>query len=288
MQRIAVALLLGLTALMTVVVFRQHSIASLLAVTPPGDMNFMYGLDLVIVMPISWMPLAADYARHARSSRGSFWGTWFGFAISSAWMYIVGLAAAIATGTDKPDAMVMQLMGSLGLVLPALLIIMISTITTTFLDVYSNAVSLASIAPKWKERPLIVASGLVGTALAVFFPAAQYENFLLFIGAMFIPLFGVVLTDYFLVKRADYVAEDLLRRGRYWYWNGINPRALAAWAAGFAAYHLIAHFAPSIGSSLPSLILSGAVYYALMLGRATASAQESAPWKEPLASPAQD
>jgi NCS1 family nucleobase:cation symporter-1 len=287
-QRIGVALLLALSVLMTVVVFRRHSFAALAALEPEGALPFMIALDLVIAMPISWMPLAADYARHARTSRGSFAGTWSGFLVGSAWMYVVGLAAAIATGTDKPDEMVMSLMGALNLAVPALMIVMLSTVTTTFLDIYSNAVSVMSIAPKLKERWLIVATGILGTALAAFFPAAKYESFLLFIGAMFCPLFGVVLTDYFLLKRGHYVASDLLERGRYWYRNGINPRALAAWAAGFCVYQVLAHSQASIGSSLPSLVLSGGVYYALMVSRKGAKNMESSSWSEPLASQAQD
>jgi putative hydroxymethylpyrimidine transporter CytX len=284
LQRIGIVLLLALSVVMTWVVFTHHGIRELLAMEPAGGMPFMSGLDLVIAMPISWLPLASDYARYAKSDKGGFWGTWVGFLAASSWMFVVGLAAALATQTDKPDEMVMQLMASLGMALPALLIVMLSTFTTTFLDVYSNAVSVISIAPKLKERPVIIASGLIGTVLAVYFPAVQYENFLLFIGAMFCPLFGVVLTDYFAIKRGHYDAADLYERGKYWYTAGVNIRGVVAWVIGFAVYEAITLAGSGIGASLPSLFMSGMVYYLFM----SRSVKETSSWPEPLASPARD
>ena len=65
----------------------------------------------------------------------------------------------------------------------------------------------------------------------------NYEHFLLFIGAMFCPLFGVVLADYFLMRKGSLAVEDLYRReGRYWFTQGVNLRAILAWAIGFVVY----------------------------------------------------
>jgi purine-cytosine permease-like protein len=47
-----------------------------------GGMGLFSALDLVIAMPVSWLPLVADYARHGRRSTGglggAFSGTWLG------------------------------------------------------------------------------------------------------------------------------------------------------------------------------------------------------------------
>ena len=56
-----------------------------------------------------------------------------------------------------------------GWVLPALLIVFVSTFTTTFLDIYSNSVSVLSICPKLNERKVSLVCGLLGTALALVF-----------------------------------------------------------------------------------------------------------------------
>jgi purine-cytosine permease-like protein len=143
---------------------------------------------------------------------------------------------------------------------PAVAVVLLSTLTTTFLDIYSNAVSAQSLFPKLGTRGLVLLGGLAGTLIALFFDATQYEGFLLFIGSAFCPLFGVVLADYFLLKRGHYVAEDLYRRGRYWYTGGVNVRGMAAWAVGFGIYHWCARTGFAGGASIPAMVLAAALY----------------------------
>ena len=235
----------------------------------------MVGLDLVIAMPISWLPLVSDYSRFAKDSRSSFTGTWVGYFIISSWMYLVGLAASLATQSPDPAGVVMNLMLKFGWAVPALVIVLFSTFTTTFLDIYSTAISGLNILPKLGEQKGVVIGGVLGTVTALIFPALlNYEDFLLFIGAMFCPLFGIVLVDYFLIRRGSIALDDLYRKdGSYQFWKGINPLAILAWAIGFVIY---LGFSPMlmekvmrfkfafpwpIGSSLPSMILAGLFYW---------------------------
>jgi cytosine/uracil/thiamine/allantoin permease len=145
------------------------------------------------------------------------------------------------------------------------------------LDIYSTAISGLNIVPKLGERKGVILGGILGTATALIFPTLlNYEDFLLFIGAMFCPLFGIVLVDYFLLGRASIDVEDLYRReGKYWFWRGVNPLAILAWAIGFSVYlgfspmlmekvmGIKAAFPWPIGSSLPSMILAGLIYWSL-------------------------
>jgi NCS1 family nucleobase:cation symporter-1 len=263
LHRIAVTGLLALCCLMTYVVFHQYGWERLLATPPKGGMPFMMGLDLVIAMPISWLPLVCDYSRYARSAGPAFWGTWIGYFIMGAWMYMIGLGAALATQSATPDTMILDLMVGLGLALPAILIVLFSTFTTTFLDIYSSAVSTLNIWPQFGERRGSLICGVLGTALALIFPATGYEGFLLFIGSVFCPLFGVVLADYFILRKTIYFKEDFTRPDHFWYLKGFNPWAFFAWGAGFAIYHLLQKVT-AMGSSIPSLIASGLIYLVLM------------------------
>jgi nucleobase:cation symporter-1, NCS1 family len=264
LQRIAVFLLIALSAVMSFVVLQHHGISALLSVKPTGTMPFVQGLDIVIAMPISWLPLVSDYSRFAVDTRRSFWGTWWGYLLAGSWMYAVGLCAALASSTETPDSMVIHLMTSMSLAGPALGIVLLSTITTTFLDIYSNAISIQSILPKLNERAVVLVCGLLGTLLAAFFPAGNYQDFLLFIGAMFCPLFGIVLTDYFILKKMQYVAGELFGGVLYQYTSGFNVRALVAWGCGIALYRFAAHAGWTCGASLPSM--AGAAVLYLLLG----------------------
>ena len=267
LQQTGVVLLLLLSAVLTALALKTYGWRGLLAAPGTPALPGMVGLDLVIAMPISWMPLVSDYTRHAAVPGRGIRGTWLGYFIVSSWMYAVGLVAAIATGSGSPESMLLQLMGAHRLLGPAVLIVLLSTVTTTFLDIYSNAVSAQSLFPTLGHRPLVLLGGLAGTLIALFFDATKFEGFLLFIGAAFCPLFGVVLADYFIVKRGRYVAEDLFRRGRYWYTGGFNSRALLTWAAGFGLYQACAKTGFAGGASLPALFGAAALYLAISFGR---------------------
>ena len=171
----------------------------------------------------------------------------------------------------------MSLLLKFGWAIPALMIVFFSTFTTTFLDIYSTAISGLNIVPKLGERAGILIGGILGIIVAIIFPTIlNYEHFLLFIGAMFCPMFGIVLADYFLVKKGSINLEDLYQNGgQYWFRRGVNPYAILAWVIGFAIYlgfspmlmekvlQIKAAFPWPIGSSLPSMILAGLIYWVL-------------------------
>ena len=263
LQKAGVALLLALSVAMTVLALKTYGWRELLAAPAAGGMPFMLGLDLAIAMPISWMPLVSDYTRHAAVPGKGMRGTWWGYFTVSSWMYAVGLVAALATGSGTPESALMELMGGHGLLAPAVLVVLLSTLTTTFLDIYSNAVSAQSLLPKLGTKAAVLAAGGLGTALALVFDATKFEGFLLLVGSAFCPLFGVVLADYFVLKGGRYEAEELYRRGRYWYAGGVNWKAMAAWGAGFAIYHACAKTGFAGGASIPSMAGAAGLYLAM-------------------------
>jgi len=277
LERISVFALLVLCIAMTYVVFQQYGWGMLSQISRKRDFPFMVGMDLIIAMPISWLPLVSDYSRFAKDSKSSFWGTWISYFIVSSWMYLIGLMASLATQSSDPSGVVMSLMLKFGWAIPALIIVLFSTFTTTFLDIYSTAISGLNIFPKLGERAGILIGGILGIIVAILFPTLlDYEHFLLFIGAMFCPLFGIVLADYFFLKKGVFDLEDLYRKeGRYWFWKGINPIAITTWAIGFAIYlgfspmlmekviGIKASFPWPLGSSLPSMIVAGLIYWTL-------------------------
>ena len=107
-------------------------------------------------------------------------------------------------------------------------------------------------------------AGILSILVALVFPMEQYENFLFLIGAMFVPLFGVVLTDYFLIRARQLSREEIYQQGgEYWYFKGFNITAIVSWAIGFIVYEIIAIMRYSLGGSLPSLVVAGAVYYVI-------------------------
>jgi NCS1 family nucleobase:cation symporter-1 len=260
MQKSAVIALLLIVILMTWVSIKEFG-SGVLNVKPTV-MPFMIGLDLVIAMPISWMPLVSDYSRFSKKTVPAFWNTWWGYFLISSWMYVLGLMATLVTGETDPGALILQVMGRIGLAIPALILVVFSTITSDFPDVYSATCSMLNISRKISAKTLMWIAGILSILVALVFPMEQYENFLFFIGAMFVPLFGVVLTDYFLIRKRQLNTEEIYKKdGEYWFSRGFNVAAIVSWAIGFIVYEFIAVMKYAIGGSLPSLIAAGLVYF---------------------------
>ncbi len=265
MQTVAVIALLLVIAVMSWVSYREFGGAA--PAGKPGHMPFMIGMDLVIAMPISWMPLVADYSRFSRRSGPAFWNTWWGYFVVSSWMYVLGLMAALVTGQSDPGGLILEIMGKIGLAVPALIMVVFSTITSDFPDVYSATCSMMNISQRISARTVMWIAGILSILVALVFPMEQYENFLLFIGAMFVPLFGVVLTDYFIIRGRRLEIEELYREGgAYWYSKGFNPAALVSWAVGFVVFETIALTKYPLGGSIPSMATAGLCY--LLITRA--------------------
>lgn len=208
-----------------------------------GSISFGTALELSVVMPLSWVPLISDYTMNGRSARGSFFGSFWGYFIGSSFMYITGLLSAVYAGTPDPIAVLMKL--NLGI--SALLIVVLSTVTTTFLDVYSAVMSTLNLTSKISRKNLILIFSGLGTLLALFFPMEQYQNFLYMIGSLFAPTFSVVIMDYFLFREDR--AGDLF-----------NVEGLLAAAVGVAAYYAVIRYDLVIGSTIPSMLVTAVSY----------------------------
>ncbi|WP_029005024.1 putative hydroxymethylpyrimidine transporter CytX [Azorhizobium doebereinerae] len=246
----------------------DHDLKALFARPGSGDMSFGGAVDLVAAMPLSWLPLICDYTRFGRSSGGMFRGTALGYLLANIWFYGLGAAYALASNGEGTLVVALATAGG-GL---ALLLILLDETDNAFADIHSAAVSSGTLA-RVPVRGLSLGFGALCTLIALLVPMARYENFLLLIGSVFAPLFGVVLADHFVVRRRALKLEEIDRAGgAYWFSGGWRVGGLAAWAVGIAAYHLVVAYLPDLGATLPALVVSGLVFIALARGAAARAA----------------
>jgi NCS1 family nucleobase:cation symporter-1 len=270
LRKAGVWIMYALTLFLTWAVFTQHNFFAALFQPGNGSLTFAMGIDLVVAMPLSWVPLVADFSRFAGSDRGTFWGTYSGFFLTSVWAYIVGAFWALTTGTDNPVVAISTV--AFGFV--ALGLITVNETDNGFADIYSAVLSTQNVRGKMRQWPLAIGFGAISTALAFIIgtvPAtlvSGYQSFLLLIGSVFIPLFGVVLVDYFAVRRSRIEVDELYQRtSRFWFHGGVNWRAILAWIVGFVVYQMFYNvsFLQGIGSSIPSLGCAAALYALLQI-----------------------
>jgi len=256
--------LLGLTFLLSWVAFspRYYQLMGP-AVRPLSLPRATLLLDLVIAMPISWVPLIADYSRLARSERGAFWGSFIGYGVCSCWMYVIGLVVCLASGSSDPATTVLELMSRIGLALPAMVLVFASTVTSDFPDIYSAACSLLNVDRRIKPVYTMWATGLLTIALAMVLDRSTYESFLILIGTVFVPLFALVVTDYFVVRRQCLDGVDFESGAGLHYTGGFRLSGLIVWAIGSAVFLLARQAEFMLGGSLTSFVVSVVLYLAV-------------------------
>jgi putative hydroxymethylpyrimidine transporter CytX len=251
---LASGLLLILTVVMSWVVF-THPAAAAEAAGRKGP--FGMGFELSIIMPLSWFPLIADYTSLARSKRGALIAPFCGYFLGSCWMYAIGMAGGLLSGS--PDPTKIMLAANLGLT--ALAILGLSTVTTTFLDVYSAGISLINIFPRVSDRMAAVGFTVIGTAIALIFPIDRYTDFLYLLGSVFSPLIAILLMDYFVLRsdRRDCRAD---------------AAATISLAAGIAFYYLIKPQELPFGSTLTTIVFTATLHYVLRRWKRSAGVEQ--------------
>ena len=204
-------------------------------------LSFGLALELSIIMPLSWLPLISDYTQYASSKKSGPIASAFSYTVGSIFMYAIGLGAALYAGTSD----IGELLTAAGLPVLALLVISLSTVTTTFLDVYSGAISFITLKKANEKTVALIICG-IGALLAIMIPTTYYESFLYLIGSAFAPMFAILLTDYFLLKR---------RRGSDLY----SIQNLILWALGAGLYQYFLKLDTPIGNSLPIMLILMAI-----------------------------
>ncbi len=257
LRRWGIWLVLFGAAWMTWALLSRHDLSSLFAVKATGAVSMGSGIDIVAAMPLSWLPLIADYSRFGVSSKAMFRGSALGYLIANIWFYALGAAFALVAANGQ-DVLLSALAATGGGF--ALLMILIDETDNVFADIFSAATSSATLV-RFKVQHLVIGFGALATVLALVVPMGQFVTFLYMIGSVFAPLYGVLLTDHFLVRKRQVVIDDIdSLDGEYGHDLGIHMSGFAAWIIGVLAYYGIVQFAPSLGATLPALAVSGLAY----------------------------
>lgn len=205
-----------------------------------GSLTFGAAVELAVAMPLSWLPLISDYTREAEKPFAATLTSVLVYSVVSIFMYVIGMGAAIFTGEYD----IVQIMLKAGFGVIGLLIIVFSTVTTTFLDAYSAGVSAVSISDKIQEKWAAIIVTVIGTVAAIVYPMDNITNFLYLIGSVFAPMIAVQIADYFVLKKAD-----AQKQGFQW-------RNLLVWVVGFVIYRLLMQVNTPVGNTLPDMIIT--------------------------------
>ena len=239
---VAMGALFVLTLILSFVIFDKGSTWNI-----SGEgMTFGAAVELSVAMPLSWLPLISDYTREAKNPVKATAVSAVTYGVVSCWMYMIGMGAAIFTGESD----IAQIMVKAGLGIAGLLIIVFSTVTTTFLDAYSAGVSSESLWAKINGKWVAVAVTIIGTVGATFLPLADITDFLYFIGSVFAPMIAIQIADFFLLKQNTETSP-------------FNICNLMIWFVGFVVYRLLMRVDLIVGNTLPDMLITIALCVAV-------------------------
>ena len=203
-----------------------------------GSLSFGAAVELAAAMPLSWLPVAGDYTREAKSPNAGTVLATIAYGLGSCWMFVIGLGCALYAGSD--DVAVVLAQAGLGIV--GILVVVFSTVTTTFLDAQSAGVSANAIWEKFDPRICGIIAAVVGTVLAIVAPVGDFEEFLYLIGSVFAPMATIVIVDYFVLHRDN--SAQL-----------IDWRNVALWTLGFILYRFSLGWDIPCGNTLPVMVI---------------------------------
>lgn len=235
LNTVAMTALFVLTIILSFIIFGKGNV---LNVSSEG-ITFGAAVELSVAMPLSWLPLISDYTREAEKPLKATAVSALTYGIVSMWMYVIGMGAAIFTAETD----IAQIMLKAGLGMAGLLIVVFSTVTTTFLDAYSAGISSESLSKKINGTKFAIAVAIIGTVGAITLPLHDITNFLYFIGSVFAPMIAIQIADFFILKKNT---EQL----------SFDTQNLIIWLIGFVVYRLLMKVDIVIGNTLPDMLIT--------------------------------
>lgn len=236
LNTVAMVLLFLLTIVLCRVIFFSGNV---ITSVPDDSLSFGAAVELAVAMPLSWLPLISDYTREAKEPVKATAVSTVVYGLVSCWMYIIGMGASLFTGESD----IAQILLKAGLSIAGLLIIVFSTVTTTFLDAYSAGISSESVLAKLKGNHAAIAVTIIGTIAAILFPMDDITDFLYLIGSVFAPMIAVQIADFFILHR-DRKESDF------------DWRSLILWFIGFVIYRMLMKVDLPVGNTLPDMVIT--------------------------------
>ena len=232
---VAMSALFIMTIVLSFIIFKGGAVFD----TGNEGMSFGAALELSVAMPLSWLPLMSDYTKEAEKPVKATAASSIVYGLVSVWMYVIGMSAALFT----KESDIAQILLKAGFGIMGLLIVVLSTVTTTFLDVYSAGVSTESIFSKVEAKWVAMAVTIIGTLGAVTLPMDDITGFLYLIGSVFAPMIAIQIVDFFVLK----ISHDEKK---------FSVQNIIIWVIGFIIYRILIKVDTPIGSTIPSMLIT--------------------------------
>lgn len=278
LERISAVLLIALGIWMTVVVLTHWNLSQVFAYKGSGKQTPAQLIDYAFGFGWSWA-MIADFARFAKNNKTASVSTWLGVNVGQGWFIIIGaigvIGVVLSTGHFDPNnSDPSSTLAALGLGLVAFFILVFATVSTNVTNLYGAGIGLINLTGGHSPKRAL-AYVAVGQLILCFVPLVFatfldfFITFLSFAGGLFVPLWTIILLDYFVIRRRTIDEDSMfnLTGGAYWYDNGWNWRGMLSFVIGAAVYFVLSlgfsGVAAAITASIPAIIATAVSYLAV-------------------------
>ena len=218
-------------------------VQGLMNIEPTTKMALVTAVTLCVGSFISGGTATPDFARFSKNKKVAVSTTVVAFFIGNSLMFLFGAVGAMVTGnSDIADVMFSQ-----GLVIPAILVLGLNIWTTNDNALYTSALGLSNIT-KLPKKKLVIACGLIGTVGSIWLNN-NFTAFLTFLNSMLPPVGGIIIADYFFIKKRKY---DNIENAKF---KNVNWIAIIAFLVGFIVANVVTVGVIALNAILTTMIV---------------------------------
>ena len=250
-----VPVLIAVTAQLIVGSLTDQSLTQIMRTSSANELSFGDGVSAVVGSAIVGAVILPDITRFVRHWSGGI------FVVLTSYLVIqfIVISAGGLSATALEDDDLLNIMLTLGIGWAAFAIVIFGSWVLNSLNLYSTMLSVESTAPKLNNTLLIIILGSLGTLAAFMNILNDFLSFLFYLAVIFVPVSGIIIVDYLILRRSAYHEDRLLLQQK------TRPKAIAAWGLGACVALMGSWSWISITNiaALDAMIVAALAYYLL-------------------------
>lgn len=252
-----VPVLVAVTFLLARFAVAEHSVSDIVGMEKAATASLGDSVSAIVGAVVIGAIILPDITRFCRHWSGALHTALISYLL----VQMVVLSAAGLAGTVTGETDILQLMLDASLGFGAFAIVIIGSWVLNSLNLYSAVLGVKATFPRLNTFALTITLGVIGVAAALMNILDHFITFLFYLSVIFIPVAGVIIVDYFLIRSETYRDPEALTRNA-----ALNIKGLIAWAAGAVAALLMEEgLVPSLSriAAIDAVALAALVYFAL-------------------------
>ena len=204
-----------------------------------SSISFGTGVELATILSLSWLPVISDYTKDEEKPLAGTIVSVLVYSIVSSWMYLIGVMIAIyMQSTNLVEVLSTAYSG-----VAVLVLIVLAAVTTSFMDFLSTGYSGQSVVKQLPAKLTAVIVTVIAVTLSYFYNMSNIAPFLMAIGAVFTPMIGVLLVQYYIFRKRE---ENI----------SFKIDSFVVWLLGMVVYYYLTAMKLSFGVVIPDIIVT--------------------------------